>query len=114
MCVQHVALSSDLGATETSFCGQCGAPCSKEQYSFENCADGTLGIVTQVGVCNPSKGLELLTYFYDATTLNLTAVVDSTSGGTYKPSLTRLGGAQTLSNHGACAASLSLFPFQCP
>jgi hypothetical protein len=114
VCVQHVALSSDLGATETSLCGQCGAPCSKEQYSFENCADGTLGIVTQVGVRNPSKGLELLTYFYDATTLNLTAVVDSTSGGTYKPSLTRLGGAQTLSNHGACAASLSLFPFQCP
>jgi hypothetical protein len=112
--VQHVALSSDLGITEMSFCGACGAPCSKEQYSFENCADGSLAVVTQVGASNPTKGLELLTYFYDASTLNLTAVVDSTSGGTYKPSLTCLGGAPTLSNHGACAASLSLYPFLCP
>ncbi len=111
--MQHIAASSDVGATETSFCGQCGAPCSKELYSFENCADGTLGVVTQVGASNATKGLELLTYLYDARTLDLTAVVDSTSGGTYKASLTCLGGAQTLSNHGACASSL-LTPFQCP
>lgn len=113
-CVQHIALSSDVGAMETSFCSQCRAPCSKNQYSFENCADGTLGIVTQVGASNATKGLELLTYLYDATTLNLSAVVDSTSGGTYKASLTCLGGAQTLANHGACALSLSLAAFQCP
>ena len=112
-CVQHLARSSDVSATETSFCSQCGGPCSKNQYSFENCADGTLGVVTQVGASNATKGLELLIYLYDATTFDLTAVVDSTSGGTYKASLTCLGGAQTLANHGACEASL-LIPFQCP
>jgi hypothetical protein len=112
--VQHIAPSSNVVATELSFCSQCGAPCSKNQYSFENCADGTLEVVTEVGASTTSKGLEFLTYLYDAETLNLSAVVDSTSGGTYKASLTCLGGAQTLANHGACAPSLSLSAFQCP
>jgi hypothetical protein len=114
VCVQHIVPSSNVVTTETSFCSQCGAPCSTNKYSFENCADGTLGVVTEVGASTTSKGLEFLTYLYDAETLNLSAVVDSTSGGTYKASLTCLGGAQTLANHGACAPSLSLSAFQCP
>jgi hypothetical protein len=111
-CVYHIALSSDVGATESSFCTQCGTPCKAQIFSFEDCADGSLAVATQVGAANASKGVEVLTYLYDASTLQLTAVLDSTTGGTYKASLTCVGGAQTLASHGACAAYI--LPFTCP
>jgi hypothetical protein len=110
-CVQHLQLSSDSSATETSFCSQCAA-CSGQLYAFEDCADGTLAVATQVGTASPSKGVEIVTYLYDGMTFNLTSVLDSTTGGTYKASLTCLGGQQTLSSHGTCAAYL--VPFKCP
>jgi hypothetical protein len=111
-CVSHIALSSDVGATEQSFCSQCGTPCKAQIFSFEDCADGALAVATQIGAANTSKGVEVLTYLYDAKTLELSAVLDSTTGGTYKASLTCVGGAQTVSSHGACAAYL--LPFMCP
>jgi hypothetical protein len=102
----------DSTATETSFCTQCGTPCSGQSYAFEDCADGTVTVETQVGMFTASKGTEFLTYLYDGTTFDLTAVLDSTSGGTYKASVTCLGGAQTISNQGACAPYF--YPFKCP
>jgi hypothetical protein len=111
-CVQHLQLSSMTGVTESSFCAACGAPCKGELYSFEHCEDGTLALASQVGMETGSKGFEILTYFYDASSLDLTAVIDSTTGGTYPASLTCLGGEQTLSSHGVCAAYM--LSFLCP
>lgn len=111
-CVQHLELSSMTGMTESSFCATCGASCKGQLYALEDCADGTLALASQVGVATASKGVEILTYFYDANSLDLTAVVDSTTGGTYKATLTCLGGEQTLSSHGVCAAYIP--PFACP
>jgi hypothetical protein len=108
----HLQLSSMTGVTESSFCEACGASCKSQLYSFEDCADGTLAVASEVGM-SASKGVEFLTYFYDATSLDLTAVIDSTTGGTEKASLTCLGGEQTLSSHGVCAAAY-IPDFQCP
>jgi hypothetical protein len=111
-CVQHLQLSSMTGVTESNFCATCGASCKGQLYSFEDCADGALAVASEVGMQTASKGVEILTYFYDASSLDLTAVIDSTTGGTYKASLTCLGGEQTLSSHGVCAAYIP--PFLCP
>jgi len=111
-CVKHIQLSTNDATTVGSFCTGCGPACKGQSYAFEDCADGTLAVATQVGMPSASKGVEILTYLYDGMTFDLTAVLDSTTGGTYKASVTCLGGAQTLSSHGTCAASL--LPFQCP
>jgi hypothetical protein len=110
LCVQHIELSPVVGDTEQSFCAQCGAPCKSQLYQFEDCTDGTLALESQVGMASESKGIDVLTYYYDPETLDLTAVLDSTMGGTYKASLTCVGGPQTVSGH-VCAPGAS---FQCP
>jgi hypothetical protein len=112
VCVRHVQLSSSAATTEASFCTQCGSACGGDLYSFDDCADGTLAVSTQVGAATASKGAEVVTYFYDAMTFELTAVLDSTGGGTYKPSLTCLGGPPTVPNHGVCPQSTSV-PYLC-
>jgi hypothetical protein len=111
-CVMHLQLSSDTGIVESSFCATCGPSCEGQLYLFEQCEDGTLALATQVGMATANAGVEILTYFYDASSLDLTAVIDSTMGGTDKASLTCLGGEQTLSSHGVCATHM--LSFQCP
>jgi hypothetical protein len=105
-CVKHIELSASVGSTESSFCSQCGAPCSQQEYAFEDCADGTVELSTQLG-STATGVIDIVTYLYDATTFDLTAVIHST-----KASLTCLGGQQTLSSHGVCAPA---YPqFTCP
>jgi hypothetical protein len=107
LCVKHIELSASVGSSESSFCSQCGAACSKQEYAFQDCADGALEVSTQLGTATESSGIDIVTYLYDANTLDLTAVLHST-----KASLTCLGGQETLSSHGACAPSSP--QFQCP
>ena len=111
-CVMHLQLSMSVATTETSFCTQCAVPCKGQAFAFENCADGSVTVTTQVGAFNASRGNEFHTYVYDSMTFDLTAVLDSTSGGTYKPSVSCLGGQQTVASHGACAPYF--LPFTCP
>jgi hypothetical protein len=93
-CARHLTPSNPTG----SFCEQCGAACA---FSIENCSDGTVSIVTETS-SNASSGVSWRKYLYDAVTLNLTAIVDSSSGGTYKASSACIAGPQTLPDHGTC------------
>jgi hypothetical protein len=111
-CVQHIQLSSSNATSEVSFCSQCGTLCKAQIYAFASCADGTLEVATQVGMASASSGVEVVTYVYDGMTFDLTAVIDSTSGGTSAPSLTCLGGAQAVLDHGSCSPTSP--PFECP
>jgi len=103
-CTRHLIPSNPTG----SFCAQCGPGCA---FSIENCSDGTVGIVTETS-SNASSGVSWRKYLYDAVTLNLTAIVDSSSGGTYKPASACVAGPQTLPDHGTCIDNS--LPWVCP
>jgi hypothetical protein len=109
-CVKQLPISMSAVTTMSSFCSQCGAPCKGRVFSFNYCADQSIGVATQLGMASQSKGVEILEYFYDPN-FNLTAVVDTTSGGTYKASVTCLGGQQTYSIPTCAPYAL---PLMCP
>ena len=110
-CVKHLALSMNDAMTESAFCAACGASCSGQSYGFETCEDLTVKVETQVSA-SASAGSQYLTYLYDGHSLDLTAVIESTTGGTYKPTASCLGGAPTVSEQSACYPYAAIF--KCP